>query len=53
VKSEFLAWQRGSLDRSSYSARANEQLNDDAVDGMSDHLKPLGAPRSTASQLQS
>ncbi len=47
VKSEFAAWQHGSLERSAYSPGANEQLNDDAVDTMSEHLKPLGPLRST------
>jgi hypothetical protein len=49
VRGEFAAWQRGALDRSAYSAATGEQLNDDTVDAMSDHLKPLGAVRSTTS----
>jgi hypothetical protein len=43
VKTEFLAWQRGELDRSTYTTAAAEQFNDDAVETMSGHLKPLGA----------
>jgi hypothetical protein len=50
VKTEFTAWQRGELVRAHYSQEANQGLNDTMVAGMSEHLKPLGAIKSTVYQ---
>ena len=49
VDAQFDAWQRGSLDRSLYALRANEQLGADIVGAISAHLKPLGTLHSANS----
>ena len=49
VDAQFDAWQRGSLDRSLYALRANEQLGADVVGAISAHLKPLGTLHSANS----
>jgi len=43
VKTEFAAWQHGELVRAHYSHEANQSFSDAAVQGMSEHLKALGA----------
>ena len=46
VATEFTAWQHGELVRSHYTHDANQSFSESAVQGMSEHLKALGAFKS-------